>query len=103
MGRVLPQQTMDRSGSFSRNQAIAVRLASDQYDQAWSTEHLKVLYLISKYVRSLKARNSGAGAPDASARAIFEGIQAGALQFDYAPKVVHLYEDMPQCVAQALT
>ena len=82
---------------------MILRRMSDQPEQVWSTEHLKVLYLISKYA----SQSQGPEQRETWVRLtpllvlIFEGIQAGVLKFDYAPKVVHLYDNGDNTVRSA--
>ena len=85
---------MGDSGRHSPTRTVLVRPSSDQPEQEWTTEHLKVLYLISKYAAQSQAQEQRESWVRQTPLLvlIFEGIQAGALKFDYAPKVMHLYD-----------
>lgn len=96
---------MGDSGRHSPTRTVLVRPSSDQPEQEWTTEHLKVLYLISKYAAQSQAQEQRESWVRQTPLLvlIFEGIQAGALKFDYAPKVMHLYDKSSHAASAAST
>jgi hypothetical protein len=69
--------------------------ASVDKEERWSHDHCKVLYLIALYARC----SSRPEKPDGWARKnplytmIYEGIVAGSLDFDYAPRLLTVFVD----------
>eukprot|EP01043_Picozoa_sp_COSAG02_P027099 COSAG02_NODE_1582_length_11838_cov_3.471420_3_plen_926_part_00 len=62
----------------------------EEEEEEWTEEHLKILYLISKYAQAAQSKEDKEGwiRETQLLVLIYEGVVAGALDYDYAPAAV---------------
>ena len=69
--------------------------SQEHIEEEWSVEHAKILYLMSKYARASRSAEEKEGWVRQVPLLVllYEGVEAGALDFDYAPASMLISQD----------